>query len=159
MLKQSLLRVARTTDLVEMKNLLKNAKQQMQLTGVQQWTSQYPTDSELRIDIQAASLLVLGEPIIGAVTVVQRTDVWVFKRLMVHEAGRGRGLATKILSELMMLGASQGVQHFQIATHPTNVAMVHLLRKLNFQECGRYIAPGREQLGEFIQFDRLTVSY
>lgn len=156
MIRQAMLRSAKPADMADMQELLEDAKQQMRSAGVQQWTIAYPSKMNILTDIQTTQLLVLGDPICSAVTLVRQSDKWAFKRLMVHSRVRGHGIATSILSELITLGQSQGIQHFEISTHNSNAAMIHLIKSLQFKEQNRYRAIDREQLGDFIRFIRLT---
>lgn len=146
-------RLAQTSDLPGLTELLADAQRQMQQAGITQWNPRYPNPETLQADIDQQLLWLYGRQQHAAITLTLADNTLQLHRLMVHSECRGRGLATQILQDLIAVAASRDLTGLQITTNHTNRPMMHLLEKADFQLTREFLVPDRTAYGAFYEYN------
>ena len=155
-------------DLARVAEIFDGARETMHAQGIDQWTDGYPAVSDIRADIAdgisyvlcaddgrivaTCAVLLFGEDtytdIRGGAWLTESSDDANAVYVAVHRVAtdtdcRGRGLASRLLSEAAVIGRREGKISLRIDTHRDNVIMHHILQKYGFQRCGViYLANG-----------------
>lgn len=130
------------------------AQLSLRTRGVDQWQDGYPTEADLRRDMDAGCSYVLtGED--G--TVLATASLWfepeedyreiegawktngaygVFHRIAVEEQAKGQNHAGALVSYFEILCRERGVKGLRADTHAYNTSMRRMLEKNGFEYCG-----------------------
>ena len=147
-----MLRKAEKGDLPAVFRLFEQVKGELFRQGIDQWDDRYPTEEDLRGDIEAGSLWlkeVQGE-IYGAVVLNSYCDeeyeqgAWretsgnfrVIHRLCVAPAYGGRGVGRQLLEESEQLVKSWGVRSVRLDVFSQNPPALHLYEKAGYWSTG-----------------------
>ncbi len=137
------------------------ARETMHAQGIDQWTDGYPRESDIRADMDACASYVLGdddgsvvatcaillsgEPtytvIRGGAWLTESTDDENTSYVAVHRVAtdknsRGRGLASRMLTEASRIGRAAGKCSLRIDTHADNKPMQGMLARNGLVYCG-----------------------
>lgn len=106
----------------------------------------YPAESNHLMDI--ASLMQgdvlflvardVGGQAIGCAALVNRGGYGEVKRVYVEEAGRGRGVARKLMEQLMMFARMSGLQLLKLETGIYQPEAIALYERLGFTRCDAF---------------------
>ncbi len=146
------LRLATTTDLPAIMELVRRVVPVMNAAGNWQWTTEYPNEAVFGRDIARQHLWVAelnGQ--VAAVAALTHNDQdaeyaqadWdaaepalVTHRLAVDPAAQGHGLAAALLRHAEVLAAAQGLRTMRVDTNSENVATQRLFPKLGYRFAG-----------------------
>ena len=148
-------------DLPRVNEIFEGARRTMHAAGIDQWTDGYPASSDIQTDIRAGNSYVLcdddgnilstcavilsGEP---TYTVIddgawltdspddENTTYVAVHRVATDTESRGRGLASRLLSEAVILGKRAGKTSLRIDTHADNKPMQGMLARNGLSYCG-----------------------
>ena len=136
------------------------ARETMHAAGIDQWVNGYPGETDLRADIAAgysyvlteddgtvaatAAILHDGEPTYAVIDGAWMTDspagaactYTAIHRIASARDKRGRGLASRIVSEAALLAKKEGKISLRIDTHRDNKPMQGMLARNGFTQCG-----------------------
>lgn len=153
MTKELDIRLAKTEDIPAMMQCIRDAQARLAAAGIDQWQDGYPNDEQLSNDISLGDSYIIldNESIIGTVCVSFAGDTnyleidgaWhheepyvVLHRIAIRDSHLRQRLAERIFKFAIQLAMEKGVRLFRVDTHQDNMAMQHLLKKLNFEYCG-----------------------
>ena len=146
--------LAQLKDLEEIDSLAVKVIEDMKLSGIPQWTLEYPRAKHYLKDVIEDALYIYRENdrIIGAMTILPENDPpyqlingWlknhsiVIHRVIIDPNYRNKGIAQKLLDYAVELAKIEGFSSIKIDTHLENYKMRNFLAKNNFQEIG-YLA-------------------
>lgn len=161
--KRYLMNFRKTTeaDLAAVNAIFADARRSMKENGIDQWQNGYPADADIRYDIADGVSYVLcdddgailatcavihtGEPtyteIRGGRWLTDTSDgadasYTAVHRVATARAARGRGMASRMLSEAAILARKAGKLSLRIDTHKDNKPMQGMLARCGFQYCG-----------------------
>lgn len=166
-------RRASETDLPDALRILREAARIMLSTGRHQWDENYPNEATLRADITRDNGYVItldtGEIIAYAAIVFDGEPAydrlcegrWVtnseryatIHRIAVDKNARGKGVASRLFSEVAALCPKQRASSIRIDTNYDNVEMLSLLGKLGFTYCGKVYYPRNDGQIERLAFE------
>ncbi|WP_428908323.1 GNAT family N-acetyltransferase [Niallia sp. Krafla_26] len=135
-----------------------------------QWDETYPTLQTFEQDIQNGSLFVLEENgyVIGSITVdlnlpdeySSHSILWrkngkafTFHRLVVHPAGRGQGIASKLISYAEEVAIQNEIPYLKIDTYSLNKKAQALFEKNGFCKAGEMAFQGKKS--PFYCYDKI----
>ena len=155
MQRQFTFRRATAADMDDIMRLVHEAQAFMRTLGIDQWQDGYPEPEVLLDDIRIGQLYVLADGArVGAVAALSLLEEPVYaaidgawktgasaKYLTIHrmatdDAGRGRGLAGRMVDEAARIARENGCASVRADTHPGNVVMRRFLQKQGFEHCG-----------------------
>lgn len=159
------------SDLETMRDIITEAQGTMAQLGIDQWQDGYPTDEQLRTDIQAGNtrLLLQGETVMGTAALcfgkeadyaVIRDGQWITEgtpyaaihRIAVCVALRGTGASAALVGYMEHEAKGQGAASMRVDTHPGNLTMLRFLHKQGYIRCGNItLASG----GERVAFEKM----
>lgn len=128
-----------------------SAIEAMQQNGIDQWDGEYPTESDILLDVEARSLRVLtvGHNIWAFVTIDENTspewnsvdwrtggNVLSVHRLTVDPRVQRNGLATQLLIWVEEFAASRGYDAIHLDAFSENPAALRLYDKLDYRRAG-----------------------
>ncbi len=148
-------------DLDRLIDIFNGARETMHARGIDQWTDGYPAESDITADIEngvsyvlcdeddvplaTCAVLLSGEP---SYTVIENgawltvstdgadTSYVAVHRVATDKSIRGRGLASRMLSEAAIIGARAGKRSLRIDTHADNKPMQGMLARNGLTYCG-----------------------
>jgi GNAT superfamily N-acetyltransferase len=148
-------------DIARLTEIFDGARETMHARGIDQWTDGYPAESDIRADMAAGISYVLCEDdgtvaatcavlldgedtytvIEGGAWLTESSDDASASYVAVHRVAtdknsRGRGLASRLLSEAAAIGRRAGKVSLRIDTHRDNKPMQGMLARCGFQYCG-----------------------
>lgn len=147
-------------DIARVAEIFDGARETMHAQGIDQWTDGYPAVSDIQSDIDAGISYVLcdggrivatcavlldGEPtyteIVGGTWLTDSSDDENTTYVAVHrvatdKACRGKGLASRLLSEAAVIGRRAGKRSLRIDTHRDNKPMQNMLARNGLSLCG-----------------------
>jgi ribosomal protein S18 acetylase RimI-like enzyme len=126
-----------------------------------QWDETYPTLSIFEQDIRAESLFVLEEDgnVIGSITIDQNVPIeyknesilwrypgqaYTFHRLVVDPNSRGRGIASKLISNAEKMALQYQIRYIKIDTYSLNTKAQALFVREGFLKVGKMAFQGKE---------------
>ncbi|CAM3202848.1 GNAT family N-acetyltransferase [Lactiplantibacillus plajomi] len=154
------LKKATLDDLDTIIDILSDGRNQLAESGVDQWQGDYPSRKQITADImQGAAFLVNSDDnaTVGAVAVVQSPDEtyttahaeWlnqndpyrVIHRVAIHSNHAGHGYATQLFEKVIdhITRRHPEIKSIRIDTHSDNLAMQHLIAKMNFKRVGEMV--------------------
>ncbi len=157
--------------------IFEGARETMHARGIDQWTDGYPAEKDVCADIAAGyahvlceddgtvvatcAVLLSGEPDYAVI----RAGKWLTEsrddteavycamhRVATAKTERGRGLASRMVSEVGALARAAGKKSIRIDTHKDNLPMQGMLARNGFIRCGEVTVRGG---GERIAFEKL----
>lgn len=152
-------RLAHPNEVDTIMMMIDQAREHIASYGSDQWQNGYPTQEIIMEDIlegygyvaviegQLAAYVAMikgFEPAYdaiydGAWTHPENHDYITFHRVMVHQDFRGQQVVQTLLEGLIETRQSN---EFRADTHPKNMAMQHILKKLGFEQCGKVTFEG-----------------
>lgn len=148
-------------DIPSVKKIFADARETMHERGINQWTDGYPTEADIRADMENGISYVLcgdgaavlatcavlfdGEPTYSVIEdgswMTESTDDAQAGYVAVHRVAtdknsRGKGLASRLISEAAALGRRAGKRSLRIDTHKDNKPMQGMLARNGFSLCG-----------------------
>lgn len=157
------MRFRKTTenDLPFVSAIFAGARESMRENDIDQWQDGYPTENDIRADIEAGVSYVLcdddgavlatcavihtGEPtytvIRGGTWLTDSSDeenagYTVVHRVATARSVRGKGLASRMMIEAALLARKHGKSSLRIDTHKDNKPMQGMLARGGFTYCG-----------------------
>ncbi|ETY74654.1 GNAT family N-acetyltransferase [Lactiplantibacillus fabifermentans] len=145
-------------DLDTIIDILSDGRNQLAEAGVNQWQGDYPSRKQITADImQGAAYLFNADDnaTVGAVAVVPSPDAtydtadatWlnttdpyvVIHRVAIHSSHAGHGYATQLFEKIIahITKEHPEIKSIRIDTHTDNMAMQHLIAKMNFERVGK----------------------
>ena len=169
------------SDIDRIMNILNDGRQALAALGIDQWQGGYPYRHIVEDDVRRGDSYVVldadGEIVATAMMGFSgerdydliKAGTWltpsfshdscycVVHRVAVAHTCKGRGVASFLLENAERLTRARGCASVRIDTHPGNEPMRHLLKKLNYQECGTiYIAHAEGANPERIAYEKLV---
>ncbi len=149
-------RKAQEQDLARIVELIRQAKEFLKVSGVDQWQDGYPDQSDIEKDIRDGIGYVMtdggiilaytgidfrGEPAYDSIRGQWLNDqpYAVIHRTAVDNAVKGKGLAQRVFAETEKIARKQGVYNIRIDTDEDNDIMRHVIEKMGFTYCGTVI--------------------
>ncbi|KRN33493.1 GNAT family N-acetyltransferase [Weissella halotolerans] len=149
-------RKGQLADLPAIMEVYKSAKAHLKAQGINQWQSSYPSDADLRDDIEKGFSYVLdidGDiAAVGSIITPHDPDYlriedgsWLtdthaehaaFHRTAVSDKFRGQGLSKKLMQGLITTAKELGFNDMRIDTHEDNKAMQHVITSNGFDYRG-----------------------
>lgn len=149
-------RIAKEADTCDAWELVRQAREFLKASGVDQWQGEYPNQGTISDDIAAGNGYILaeegpggmvigytcisfeGEPCYEAIVGSWRSSqpYAVIHRTAVHNACKGRGLASQFLAEAEKLCLEKGIHSIRIDTDQDNQIMKRVLEKNGYEYCG-----------------------
>ena len=148
-------------DIARLTEIFDGARETMHARGIDQWTDGYPAESDIRADMAAGISYVLCEDdgtvaatcavlldgedtytvIEGGAWLTESSDDASASYVAVHRVAtdknsRGRGLASRLLSEAAVIGRRAGKISLRIDTHRDNKPMQGMLARNGLTLCG-----------------------
>ena len=148
-------------DIARVTEIFDGARETMHARGIDQWTDGYPAESDIRADIADGISYVLCEDdgtvsatcavllggevtyteIAGGAWLTDSTDDENTTYVAVHRVAtdkncRGRGLASRLLTEAAVIGRRAGKISLRIDTHRDNKPMQGMLARNGLTLCG-----------------------
>lgn len=148
-------------DVVRVAEIFEGARETMHARGIDQWTDGYPNEDDIRADIEngisyvlcddegnvlaTCAILLDGEPtyqvIRGGAWLTDSADDSGAAYVAVHRVAtdkenRGKGLASRLLSEAAIIGKRNGKISMRIDTHRDNKPMQGMLARSGLSYCG-----------------------
>ena len=145
------IRLANTTDLPAIIDLMKRVIPVMQASGNEQWDNGYPNKAVFKDDINERNLfvLVLDNTILGTVTIdamfppeynsiswKTSPNTYTFHRMMVDPEYQGKGIATAIFQFIEKRGKKMGLKSLRVDTNAYNKTMISLFEKFKYKQVG-----------------------
>ena len=148
------LRNARIAEAADAMGLINQAKEHLKAQGIDQWQKGYPDLDCIREDLesQRGYFLVDGSDIIGYLCVdfagepayTSLYGTWkgdgpygAVHRLAICDAYRGRGIAVTAFELVEELCLQKSIHSIRVDTDENNQKMQHILKKNNFEYCGK----------------------
>lgn len=158
-------RKSTTKDVLEIMDLINQAKAYFKLNNIDQWQDGYPNEEVILNDIKNGYSYVLEEnqKIIASAAISLEADEtyneifqgkWlslqpygVIHRVVVDSSQKGKGVSSIILKETENICLAKGIHSIKVDTHMDNLAMQKLLKKNNFSYCGIiYLKSGSQRI-------------
>ena len=131
--------------------------------GSQQWQNGYPNPDTVQSDIEREVGFVLteNENVVAYSAIILNDepayeniegkwltegDFYVVHRVAVSDEVAGKGYATEIFRKIEEFSKSKNVFSVKVDTNFDNAAMLHILKKLDYQYCGKVYLMGGERL-------------
>jgi len=151
------MRICNTTqkDLAAIMDIIHYAQRYLASLNIDQWQDGYPDEAQITNDINNEESYVVfdndiiiatymfstaGEPtykvIDGNWLTDKETKYGVIHRIAVSESNTNKGIAKFIITYCEKQLISQGITSMRIDTHPDNLGMQHILKKLGYTYCG-----------------------
>lgn len=150
------IRHSSTNDLKHIMEIIHYAQRYLASLNIDQWQDGYPNEAQIRKDIENKEsyivendeqeiiatfmLTTTGEPtyttINGEWLTNTTTTYGVIHRIAVAENCTNKGMATTIITYCEELLKEQAITSMRIDTHPNNLGMQHILKKINYNYCG-----------------------
>ncbi len=147
------LRKADAKDAAAIWELLQAAILRRKNDGSSQWQDGYPNPDTVAQDIEKeiGYVLVEDEEVLGYAAVLKNDepayeaiegtwlthgDFLVVHRVAISEKAVGKGLAQKLFLKIEDLAKTLNVPSIKVDTNFDNLAMLHILKKLNYTYCG-----------------------
>lgn len=149
------LRRAEMKDLSQIESIIQDGKKHLAAQHIDQWQGGYPNTQVLAEDIQNGHTMVLvdGYEVLGTAAVIPAPDEsyqeidgeWLTKgnsyvaihRVAVSAKRRGQGLSGKLFDAIFNeIETHSTIQGIRIDTHPDNLGMQHVIKKMGFTETG-----------------------
>lgn len=159
------IRKSKVEDIPEILNILEEAKKYLKDNDVEQWQNGYPNEDIILEDIKKGESYISLEDnrIVGTFALSYRGEEtyskifegsWlsegqygVIHRIAVSGKSMGKGLASRILSEIENLCILKGFYSIKIDTHIDNKSMQGLLKKNQYDYCGLiYLSDGAPRI-------------
>lgn len=152
-------RLATSSDISRIMEIIEQAKKQMYREGKQQWDETYPTQEHIACDIKGKSGYVMcmsahiiaygtvifnGEPTYSSIkgSWLSNQQYVVLHRLAVADEMKRQGIATLFIEEVEKLSHTKGIKSFKIDTNHDNFYMQRILEKCAFTYCGEIFFEG-----------------
>lgn len=149
-------RLATSSDIPRIMEIIQQAKKQMYREGKQQWNETYPTQEHIACDIKDENGYVMcmsehiiaygavvfnGEPTYSSIQGSWLSDQQyvVLHRLAVADEMKKQGIATMFIKEVEKMSFQKGIYSFKVDTNYDNIYMQRTLSKLGFTYCGEII--------------------
>ncbi|MFR4753168.1 MAG: GNAT family N-acetyltransferase [Enterococcus raffinosus] len=146
-------RIADFSDYSRVVSLINDGKRQMQITGITQWDENYPNKQLILQDIEQKKLWLYGEQYEACVTLAEKESIALIQRLVVHSQHQRSGIAHFILTDILQKEKNKKeIMEVRLSTNHSNLPMQKLLTSLKFVPSRKYLIPGREKFGNFIEF-------
>ena len=148
-------------DILRITEIFDGARETMHAAGIDQWTDGYPAEADIRADMDAGISYVLCDDdgcvlatcavlLDGEVTYTviedgkwltdsaddENTTYVAVHRVATDKNSRGRGLASRLLSEASAIGRRAGKISLRIDTHRDNRPMQGMLARNGLVHCG-----------------------
>lgn len=153
-------------DLPALMPIIAQGQRRLHARGVEQWQDGYPTEENIRSDIEQnhcytmhyddaiMGVMVIsfdGEPtyqrIYEGQWITDGDSYGVVHRMAISDEFVGRGLAKEAFAFAENLAKEEAVASVRVDTHRDNVVMNQLLRKIGYTYCGIiYLLNGKERL-------------
>lgn len=124
--------------------------------NIDQWQDGYPNETQIKKDIENKESYIVendeqeviatfmftttGEPTYTTINGEWLTNTaaiyGVIHRIAVAENCTNKGMATTIITHCEKLLKKQSIASMRIDTHPDNLGMQHILKKINYDYCG-----------------------
>lgn len=149
------------SDIARVAEIFDGARETMHAAGIDQWTDGYPAVSDIQADIDAGVSYVLCDEdgrivatcavlLDGEVTYTEieggawltdssddeHTTYVAVHRVATDKTCRGRGLASRLLTEAAVIGRRAGKSSLRIDTHRDNKPMQGMLARNGLTRCG-----------------------
>lgn len=149
-----LFRPAKIEDVAAIMTIIGEAQISLRKLNIDQWQNGYPAEADIINDIEKRCGYVMEDTnkIISYCAVFfnfEPTYEKIFEgkwlscsrfvvahRIAVKETEKRKGNAAKLLSEIIYFSKNQKITSFKIDTHPENIPMQNLLKKIGFSYCG-----------------------
>lgn len=157
------------SDLLSIMKFVRHSVEMMDLEGNDQWTSDYPTESDFKQDIENETLFVavLNHQIVGCVTIDQQEGekydsiAWrepeqaffVFHRLAVDPEIRGQGIAGELLNFIEDYAKQQKISYIKTDTYSLNEKAQGLFVKQGYEKVGIISIEGKDH--PFFCYDKI----
>ncbi len=149
-----MIRLGNEKDLKEILLIISDAQNRLKELNVDQWQDGYPNEYVIRKDINNKELFVycFNDEVIGTMSVLDYEptydnikgkwlndkDYIAVHRIAIKDGFHGKGIG----KEMLLYAINYFEKDLKIDTHPDNIPMQKMLRKLNFIYCGdTYIGP------------------
>lgn len=150
------IRHSSTNDLKHIMEIIHYAQRYLASLNIDQWQDGYPNEAQIRKDIEnnesyivendeqeiiaTFMLTTAGEPTYNTINGKWLTNTTasygVIHRIAVAENCTNKGMATTIITHCENLLKKQSTNSMRIDTHPDNLGMQHILKKINYNYCG-----------------------
>ena len=152
-------------DVLAVLEIIEQAQEYLKQKKIEQWQNGYPNRNSIIEDIQKEYSYVLEEngSILGTVTVVldgeptyehiyegewktKGTSYVTLHRVAVRNEWKGKGIAKRMIEEVLSMCREEKVESIRMDTHRDNVSMQQMLKKNGFEYCGIiYLEDGAER--------------
>ena len=158
-MEETIFRKALQTEALEIWEILKGAIARRKADGSDQWQNGYPNLESINVDIanDFGYVLKTKNSIIGYCAIIKNYepayneidgkwlsngDFYVVHRVAIAEEFLNKGWAKKIFVEIENVAKHNNISSIKVDTNFDNLAMLHLLEKLNYQYCGMVMMSG-----------------
>ncbi len=171
-----LVRKSTVADIDRIMEVLADGRAAIATLGIDQWQAGYPFRSTIEGDVDAGMSFVLvdegaiigtfmmtyeGEPTYDVIEGAWLTEgdsahpsYGCIHRIAICDEARGKGAAKFAIAEGLELARARGVESVRIDTHPGNVVMRGLCKRMGFTECGTiYISHAGEGTPDRVAFE------
>lgn len=165
-------RVALLKDFDECWLLINKARQKMILSGLHQWTEDYPSEKDILNDINNGvarviifggkiavygAVILNGEPKYDYIMGKWQTEgnYYAVHRLATHPDFQREGLARTYIKQVQGLCEVERIPSIKVDTHIKNIKMIRLLSSMGFCYCGTIDYGSR---GKRVAFEYVTMN-
>lgn len=166
-------RPAYTKDFAACWKVIDQARQSMIESGRHQWTEEYPSEKDIRKDIENGNAFVLtvNEEVVvyGAVILngepkykklvgnwITEGDYYVIHRFATLPSFQREGLARIFISKVNSMCEVEKIPSIKVDTNFDNTPMINLLSSMGFCICGRVNYGGNR--GQRFAFEKLSIA-
>ena len=153
------LRLARLSDLAQIMDVVKDAREFLKAQNSGQWQDGTPSIATIAEDSMNNRFFVWEEEgvIIGIIALLDydqdyeslKSGQWRFSppylaihRFAVRSDYHAQGIATKILQAVELIAGERNIHTIRVDTHELNIPMIGLLEKNGFTKCGEVLIEG-----------------
>jgi len=156
-------RLAKTSELPLIWNIIKQAIKRRKKDGSNQWQNGYPNPEVIKQDIEkkVGFVLIENEIIVGYTAVLindepeyekiegkwlSNSSYVVFHRIAISENHLGKGLAQKIFKSIEEYALKNNIYSIKADTNFDNSAMLNIFKKFDYTYCGKVYFRGSPRL-------------
>lgn len=147
-------RKANQHDIIEIMQIIDDAKELLKSNGSPQWQNGYPNADTIQKDIanENGYVLIVNKQVVGYAALIigiepnyteiqggwsNSTDPYAtIHRIAIKANMRGKNLANLFFGNLITLTLAKNINNIRIDTHRANEVMQHLVKKYNFNYRG-----------------------
>jgi GNAT superfamily N-acetyltransferase len=145
-----MIKLAEFKDLQNISDLAVKVRDNMKSQGLQQWPGDYPNYNNFLSDYNNKGLYIYLEDneIIASITILHENEKpyrelkWhrekaiVIHRILVDPLKQKKGIGKRLFEFAINLGKENNYQSIKVDTHPDNIKMQNLIKKMGFEYIG-----------------------